>query len=110
MRCPQFSALVFSVALALSLAACQDNNSDVTGANKSIVRLSLDAPSTAKSGSSFGIQVRALNIGLAGVHNSHISVTIPAPLVVLSVNAPSGTNVTFSNGPSGATVEWDFGT
>src|SRR5438105_4196587 len=109
MRSPRFSVFVFCAALALS-TACRDDNSDVTSANQSLVRLSIDAPSTAKAGSSFGIQVRALNVGLAGIHNSHVSVTIPAPLTVLSVSAPSGTNATFNNGTSGASVEWDFGT
>ena len=110
MRCPRFLVFVFCAALAVSFAACHDDNSDVTAANQSLVRLSVDTPGTAKSGSSFGVQVRALNVGLAGIHNSHVSVTIPAPLTVLSVTAPSGTNATFSNGPSGANVEWDFGT
>ncbi len=110
MRPPRFSVFVLSAALAPSFAACHDDNSDVTGANQSLVRLSVDTPGTAKSGSSFGIQVRALNIGLAGIHNSHVSVTIPTPLTVLSVSAPSGTTAMFSNGSSGASVEWDFGT
>ena len=112
MRRLWFSVFVIFAALALSIAmaACHDDNSDVTAANQSLVRLSVDTPGTAKSGSSFGVQVRALNVGLAGIHNSHVSVTIPAPLMVLSVTAPSGTNATFSNGPSGANVEWDFGT
>ena len=110
MRSPRFSVFVSCAALVLSVAACRDDNSDITAANKSLVRLSIDAPSTAKAGNSFGVQIRALNIGLAGIHNSHVSVTIPAPLTVLSVSAPSGTNATFSNGPSGASVEWDFGT
>jgi Domain of unknown function DUF11 len=110
MRYHRFSVFVFCAALALSVAACHDDNSDITAANQSLVRLSIDTPGTAKAGSSFGIQVRALNVGLAGIHNSHVTVTIPAPLTVLSVSAPSGTNATFSNGTSGASVDWDFGT
>ena len=103
-------AVVLALATLCLFVACHDDNSDVTGANQSLVRLTVDAPDTANSGSSFGVQVRALNIGVAGIHNSHISVTIPAPLVVLSVSAPSGTTATFSNGASGGRVDWDFGT
>ena len=106
----RFVFFVLAFVPVIVFAACHDDNSDVTAANQSLVRLSVDTPGTAKSGSSFGIQVRALNVGLAGIHNSHVSVTIPAPLTVLSVSAPSGTTATFSNGSSGASVEWDFGT
>jgi len=106
----RFRYLSLAAALPLFLVACHDDNSDVTGANKSLVRLSVDAPDTAKSGNPFGIQIRALNIGIAGVHNCHIGVTIPSPLAVVSVSAPSGTSATFSNGAAGGRVEWDFGT
>ena len=104
-------ALVSTVLLAaaLSAASCGDNT-DVTAANKSLVRLSVDAPATAKSGASFGVQVRALNVGVANIQNGRVTVTLPLPLVVLSVDASSGTTASFSNGISGGRVDWDLGT
>ena len=90
-------------------AGCSDN-SDTTTANLSVVRLTVDAPDTAKSGASFGVQVRALNAGVAGVHDGHVLVTLPSPLTVISVEAPSGTSATFSNGAVVASVNWNLGT
>jgi hypothetical protein len=89
--------------------ACSDN-SDTTTANMSVVRLTVDAPDTAKSGTSFGVEVFALNVGVAGVHDGHMTVTLPSPLTVISVQAPAGTTATFSNGASGGTVDWSLGT
>jgi uncharacterized protein DUF11 len=108
MRIPRFSVFLAALALPLAFAACHDDN--VTATNQSLARLTVDAPNTATSGTSFGVQVRALNVGLAGIHNSHITVTLPVPLTVVSVSAPSGTTATFSNGAAGGRVEWDFGT
>ena len=93
----------------LSAAACGDNT-DVTAANQSLVRVSVDAPNTAQSGASFGVQVRALNVGVAGIHDGRMTVTLPSPLTVLSVDASSGTSATFTNGISGGTVQWVVGT
>lgn len=97
------------LAAGLSAASCGDNT-DVTGANKSLVRLSVDAPDTARAGSNFGVQVRALNIGIANIQNGHVTITLPAPLTILGANASAGTSATFSNGGSGGTVEWDLRT
>ena len=104
-------ALVSTVLLAaaLSAASCGDNT-DVTAANKSLVRLSVDAPATAKSGANFGVQIRTLNVGVANIQNGRVTVTLPLPLVVLSVDASSGTTASFSNGISGGRVDWDLGT
>lgn len=93
----------------VAFGACSDN-SDTTTGNLSVVRLTVDAPDTAKSGSNFGVQVRALNVGVAGIHDGHSTVTLPSPLTVISVQAPSGTSATFSNGASGGTVDWNLGT
>ena len=101
--------VAFSFAAFFGISACHDN-AEVTSANLSLVRLMVDAPDIVKSGSSFGVQVRAMNVGLAGVHEGHVSVTLPAPLTILSVNAPAGSSATFSNGISGGTVSWDLGT
>jgi hypothetical protein len=88
---------------------CHDN-SDTTTGNLSVVRLTVDAPDTAKSGTNFGVQVRAFNVGVAGVHSGHVTVTLPSPLTVISVQAPSDSSAAFSNGAFGGTVEWNLGT
>ncbi len=93
----------------VGVVACSDN-SDTTTGNLSVVRLTVDAPDTAKSGTNFGVEVRALNVGVAGIHDGHVTVTLPSPLTVISVQAPAGTSATFSNGASGGTVDWSLGT
>ena len=93
----------------VGIAACHDN-SDTTTGNLSVVRLTVDAPDTAKSGSNFGVEVRALNIGVAGIHDGHVTVTLPAPLTVVSASGDSGTSASFANGASGGTVDWNLGT
>jgi hypothetical protein len=101
--------LVAGVLGLVGAGACHDN-SDTTTGNLSVVRLTVDAPDTAKSGTNFGVEVRALNIGVAGIHSGHVTVTLPSPLTVISVQAPSDTSATFSNGASGGTVDWSLGT
>jgi hypothetical protein len=97
------------VAAILSAAACGDNK-DVTAANQSLVQVTVDAPNTAKSGSSFGVQVRALNVGVAGIHDGHMTVMLPSPLTVISVAASAGTTAAFTNGIAGGTVQWNMST
>ena len=106
---PRTLSLILGLAVIIGTAACNEDNG-VTSANLSLVRLSVDAPATVKSGDNFGVQVRALNVGLAGVHEGHVTVILPAPLTILSLDAPSGTSATFSNGISGGTVEWSLAT
>jgi len=101
--------LALGCAALAGTSSCHDN-ADVTTANLSLVRLMVDAPDIVKSGADFGVQVRAMNVGLAGVHEAQVSVTLPAPLTILAVNAPSGRSATFSNGISGGTVSWSLGT
>ena len=101
--------IAFGFAALVSISACHDN-AEVTSANLSLVRLMVDVPDIVKSGADFGAQVRAMNVGLAGVHDSHVTVVLPAPLTIQSVNAPSGSSATFTNGISGGTVTWDLGT
>jgi len=93
----------------VGVGGCHDD-SDTTTGNLSVVRLTVDAPETAKSGTNFGVQVRALNVGLAGVHSGHVTVTLPSPLTVISVQAPSDSSAAFFNGALGGTVEWNLGT
>jgi hypothetical protein len=104
-------ALVMTLLLAatLSAASCGDNT-NVTAANQSLVRVSVDAPDTAKSGSSFDVQVRALNVGVANIHDGHVTITLPSPLTVIAADASAGTTTTFTNGIAGGTVQWDLRT
>ena len=108
MKLYRFLIVAVCVSFVLGAWSCGEG-SDVTSANKSLVQLSVDAPDTAKSGASFGVDVRALNIGLGSVREGKVTVVLPAPLTVLSVSSSSGTSATFSNGISGGRVDWDLG-
>ena len=109
MKAPRALVLTLLFAATLSAASCGDNT-EVTAANQSIVRMSVDAPDTARSGSTFGVQVRALNVGLAGIHEGRVTVMLPSPLTVIAADASAGTAATFTNGSTGGTVEWDLHT
>ncbi len=91
------------------VSACNDNN-DVTGTGGALVRLNVDAPDSAASGQPFNVNVSAQNIGVTNVGNGVVTVTLPSPLTVVSVNAESGTSATFSNSGTGATVNWQLNT
>jgi len=99
---------VLPVALLAGALACS-KSSDVTGAVNALGRISVSAPDSATSGSQFDVEVDALNVGVQGIHNSMVTITLPAPLTVNSVNASPGTTATFTAGP-GATVTWNTGT
>ena len=66
----------------------------------------VDAPDSATSGQNFDIHVTAQDIGVQNVQNGVVTVTLPSPLTVVSLNAESGTTATFS----GSTVTWNLGT
>jgi uncharacterized radical SAM superfamily protein len=51
-----------------------------------------------------------LNVGVAGIHEGHMTVTLPSPLTVISVSASAGTAATFTNGIAGGTVQWNMNT
>jgi hypothetical protein len=91
------------------LAACNDNN-DVTGTGGALVRLNVDAPDSAVSGQPFNVSLTAQNVGVTNVRSGVVSVTLPSPLTVTSVNAEPGTSATFANSASGATVTWQLNT
>jgi hypothetical protein len=93
--------------LVLGLLACEDSRT--TTAPGALATVMFNAPDSVRSGQSFLIDVSALNIGVNGIHNGHIDVTLPAPLIVISADASPGTTATFSNG-SGASVGWNLGT
>ena len=100
--------LASTAALLAGAFACS-KSSDVTGAVNALGRVSVSAPDNATSGASFDVAVTALNVGVQGIHNSMVQVTLPGPLTVSAVNASPGTTATFTAGP-GATVTWNTST
>ena len=54
--------------------------------------------------------MNASNVGVQGIHNGSVTVSLPAPLRVHSVEPSPGTQATFSNGGVGATVTWTLNT
>ena len=87
--------------LLMGSIACKDT--DTTTAPGALASVRVDAPGSVRSGESFTIDVDAVAIGINNVRNGRVSVTLPSPLFVTSVEASSGTAATFSNG-TGATV------
>src|SRR5262245_45197959 len=102
-------ASLFLVSLGF-VAACSDDNNDVTGTGGALVRLNVDAPDSAVSGQPFNVNLTSQNIGVTNVRNGVVTVTLPSPLTVNAVNAEAGTSATFANSASGATVTWQLNT
>ncbi len=99
-----------AAALLLGLVACNHNN-DIAGTGGALADLIVDAPDSAQSGASFDVAVRATAVGVTGVHNGHVDVTLPAPLTVEAADASPGTSATFSGASGGgAQVSWNLGT
>ena len=102
--------VAFLAASLAAVAACHHNN-DVAGTGGALASLTVDAPDSAHSGANMDIAIRALNIGVSGVHNGHVDITLPAPLTVSAVDASPGTSATFSNTTGGgASVSWTLNT
>jgi len=101
-----FTRYGLALALTLGLLACED--SKTTTAPGALASITFNAPNSVKSGEGFTIDVAALNVGINGIHNARVDVTLPAPLTVTSVQASPGTSATFSDG-SGASVGWTLG-
>jgi hypothetical protein len=95
-------------ALLAGVVAC-GNSSDVTGANGALGRVAVSGPDSATSGVAFNVDVNATNVGVQGIHNGIVQITLPPPLGVNSVDPSPGTQATFSNGV-GATVTWTLNT
>lgn len=100
-------AATLVAALTTLTTACKD--SDTTTAPGAIASVTLDSPSTVRSGQTFTIDVGAINVGINNVRNGRVEVVLPAPLQVISVEASSGTSATYSNN-AGATVVWTLNT
>ena len=92
--------------LMVIVSACKD--SDTTTAPGSLANVTINAPGSASSGQSFTIDLAATAVGVSNVQNGQVTVTLPSPLTVNSVDASSGTSATFTNG-SGAAVSWTLG-
>jgi hypothetical protein len=100
---------VLGAALLAGAVACSDS-SDVTGGNGALGRVAVSAPDSATSGIAFNADVNATNVGVQGIHNGMVTVTLPPPLTVNSVDPSPGTQATFSNAGGGATVTWTLNT
>ena len=105
LRIPVLSALL---AAALFTVAC--NNDDVAGSGGALARLEMDMPDTVYSGVPFDAGAAAANVGVEGVHDGVVTITLPAPLRITDVAASPGTSATFSNDGIGSTVSWDLHT
>jgi len=97
-----------AVALLLlgSSVGCNDDENDVTGSGGSLATLNVDAPSSARSGVDFNVEINAVNVGVSNIRNGHVTATFDAPLVARSVEASPGTSASVS----GNSVIWDLGT
>jgi hypothetical protein len=52
------------------------------------------------------VDVSATNVGIAGVHNGFVSVTVPAPLTITAADPEAGTAASFTSG----SASWNLGT
>lgn len=108
MKCFRSLQFALPAALLAAVVACS-KGSDVTGANGALGRVAVSGPDSAVSGTSFDVDVSALNVGVQGIHNGMVQVTLPAPLTVTAAAASPGTTATFTGGP-GASVTWTLNT
>ena len=106
MKVSRFLRFAIPVLLMVVVAGCKD--SETTTAPGALANVTINAPGMVSSGQSFTIDLAATAVGVNNVQNGQVTVTLPSPLTVSSVDAPSGTNATFSNG-TGATITWTLG-
>jgi hypothetical protein len=99
-------ALLLAAVAVLSLGAACHNN-DVTGANGALANITVDAPDNGTSGQNFDIKVTATAIGVQNVRNTVVTVTVPAPLTIVSVRSDDAQTSATS---SGNTATWTIGT
>jgi len=108
MRFTRWTRISLLVALPLVMVgavACNDDN-DVTGSGGALASLNLDVPETVNSGVAFDVGLTTTAIGVTNVQNGVVTVTLPAPIQVTSVDAEAGTSATFSGGA----VTWTLNT
>src|SRR4030095_15643840 len=88
--------LLPAVLLLLSgLVACSD--ADSTTSPGAIATINVNAPDTATNGQPFTVDVGATAVGISGVHNGFVTVTVPAPLTITAADAEAGTTGRFSS-------------
>jgi hypothetical protein len=104
MRLPRLLRFALPMTLLCGVYACSET--DTTTAPGALASLSVDAPDSATSGQSFDVRVVAQNIGVSGIHNGHVDLSFPAPLVVSAVDTSPGTSATFTT----SSVSWSLGT
>jgi hypothetical protein len=109
MTSPRFLRILLPAALLAGALACSDST-DVTGTSGALGRLEVRAPDSATSGVAFNVDLNATNVGVQGIHNGVVQVTLPPPLLVNSVEPSPGTQATFSNAGAGSTVTWTLNT
>jgi hypothetical protein len=93
--------------LVLGAAAC--NNDDVAGSGGALARIEVDMPDRVQSGVPFDAGAAAANLGVEGVHDGVVTVTLPALVRITDVAASPGTSATFTNGVS-PSVTWTLNT
>src|SRR3954470_15043427 len=89
-RFPVSRVLVSLLAVAFLAVVAGCHNNDVTGANGALARLTVDAPDNATTSQNFDIHVTAQDIGVQNIQNGVVTLTLPSPLTVVSLNAESG--------------------
>ena len=104
-RWTRISLLVALPLVMFGAVACDDDN-DVTGSGGALASLNMDVPETVNSGVAFDVGLTATAIGVTNVQNGVVTVTLPAPIQVTSVDAEAGTSATFSGGA----VTWTLNT
>jgi Domain of unknown function DUF11 len=92
---------------ALTLGVGCNNDDNVTGAPGSLARITVEAPDSGTSGQNFDIVVTAQALGVQNIENTVVTVTVPAPLTIVSVHTDDPQTTATSSG-SGAT--WTIGT
>jgi hypothetical protein len=101
-------AAAIALLAALGAAACK--NESVTGTGGALAQLEMDMPDTVHSGVPFDAGASAANVGVEGVHDGVVTITLPVSLRITGVATSPGTSATFSNDGVGATVTWDLHT
>jgi hypothetical protein len=104
MRLPRLLRFAIPALALCAPFACKNN--DTTTSPGAVASITVNAPDTAKSGQSFTIDVNATNVGVQGVHNGMVAITVTAPLTVTAVDPSAGTTATFTSGG----VTWNLGT
>ena len=93
--------------------ACNDNNDQgTTTSGGSLAQVELGGPNgTVASGAAFNVDVKGRNLGFSVLHNVHVHVVLPPPLIVDGADVTGGGGtVSFANGANGGTVDYAFGT